>query len=168
MQANDFELATFLPYRLAVLSERISKRLAVYYETEFGLSMAEWRVLVHLSRCPLVSVREIHNCVNLEKFRVSRAVRKLEVRKMLRKSESAQDQRLLNIALTAKGRDVLAQIVTFALSFEKTLMAALEQQEADVLKSTFETLHRVLDSDPQAGLHSRLDVTAALPAKGPV
>ena len=87
---------------------------------------------------------------------------------MQRKSESAQDKRLLNIALTAKGRDVLAKIVTFALSFEKTLMAALEQQEADVLKSTFETLHRVLDSDPHAGLRSRLDVPAALPAKGPV
>jgi DNA-binding MarR family transcriptional regulator len=142
--------------------------LAVYYETEFGLSMAEWRVLVHLSRCPLVSEREIHNCVNLEKSRVSRAVRKLEVRKMLRKSESAQDQRLPNIALTAKGRDVLAKIVTFALSFEKTLMAALEQQEADVLESTFETLHHVLDSDPHAGLRSRLDVPAALPANGSV
>jgi DNA-binding MarR family transcriptional regulator len=166
MQANDFELATFLPYQLAVLSERISKRLAVYYETEFGLSMAEWRVLVHLSRCPLVSVREIHNCVNLEKSRVSRAVRKLEVRKMLRKSESTQDHRLLNIALTAKGRNVLAKILTFALSFEKTLLAALEPQDADVLKSAFETLHCALDGDPQAGLRSILDVPTALAAKG--
>ena len=158
MQAIDFELATFLPYQLAVLSERISKRLAVYYETEFGLSMAEWRVLVHLSRCPLVSVREIHNCANLEKSRVSRAVTKLEVRKMLRKTESAQDHRLLNLALTAKDRDVLEKIVTFALSFEQTLMTALGPQDADMLKSGFETHHVAFDSDPNARPHSMLDM----------
>lgn len=165
MQANDFELATFLPYQLAVLSERISKRLAVYYGTEFGLSMAEWRVLVHLSRCPLVSVREIHNCVNLEKSRVSRAVRKLEVRKMLRKSESAQDHRLLNLALTAKGRNVLEKIVTFALTFEQTLMTALGPQEADMLKSGFEKLHQALDSDPYARPRSMLDLPTPIPIK---
>jgi hypothetical protein len=50
MSAQDFNLSAFLPYRLAVLSERASRRLSVVYEKTHGLSVAEWRVLVHLMR----------------------------------------------------------------------------------------------------------------------
>lgn len=158
MDIDDFELAAFLPYQFAVLSERISKRLAVYYESEFSLSMAEWRVLVHLSRCPLVSVREIHNCVNLEKSRVSRAVSKLEARKLVRKTASRSDQRLLNISLTDAGTQVLSQILEFALSFEQKLTAALPHPEAMALQAGFERLHCVLDDDPLARPRPKLDL----------
>jgi len=158
MEIDDFELAEFLPYQFAVLSERISKRLAVFYESEFDLSMAEWRVLVHLSRCPLVSVREIHNCVNLEKSRVSRAVSKLERRDLVRKTASKSDQRLLDISLTETGTLVLSEILAFALSFERTLIEALPQPEAMALQSGFERLHTVLDNDPLARPRSKLDL----------
>ncbi len=79
MTPDDFHLSSFLPYRLAVMSERVSRRLSVEYGRSHGLVVAEWRVLVHLLRCGAVSVRDIHNCVNLEKPRVSRAVSRLEM-----------------------------------------------------------------------------------------
>ncbi|MCA1778441.1 MAG: MarR family transcriptional regulator, partial [Xanthomonadaceae bacterium] len=39
------ELENFLPYRLSVLSNRVSQGIAATYEQRFGLSVTEWRVI---------------------------------------------------------------------------------------------------------------------------
>ena len=91
--ARPFRLPDFLPYRLAVLSERVSRRLSVEYGRMHGLSVAEWRVLVHLQRSGPLSVRDIHLCVNLDKPRVSRAVARLEAVGFVRKESGQSDGR---------------------------------------------------------------------------
>jgi len=44
------ELDRFLPYRLSVLSNRISQDIAALYGTRFGLTVTEWRILAVLGR----------------------------------------------------------------------------------------------------------------------
>ncbi|MDH3476666.1 MAG: MarR family transcriptional regulator, partial [Rhodospirillales bacterium] len=39
-----FDLETFLPYRLSVVTNRVSRAFARRYSAEFGLSVPEWRV----------------------------------------------------------------------------------------------------------------------------
>ena len=39
MASAEFQLAEFLPYRIAVLSERISRRLSLIYGAEAGISV---------------------------------------------------------------------------------------------------------------------------------
>ncbi|RFU11730.1 MarR family transcriptional regulator [Rhodobacteraceae bacterium W635] len=158
MTICDFRLAAFLPYRLAVLSERISRRLSRIYEAEAGLSMAEWRVMVHLSRCGAVSVREIHGCVNLDKPRVSRAVGRLEESGLVEKTSSPTDQRLLVISLSAAGRALLDRILPPAIAYESRLLAALSSEDRVALDRIMEKLHRVMDADPEARPRSRLDI----------
>jgi len=158
MTTRDFRLAAFLPYRLAVLSERISRRLSRIYETEAGLSMAEWRVMVHLSRCGAVSVREIHGCVNLDKPRVSRAVTRLEESGLVEKTGSPTDQRLLAISLSAAGRAMLDRILPPAITYESRLLATLSPEDRAALDRITEKLHRVMDADPEARPRSRLDI----------
>ncbi|PIV75218.1 MAG: MarR family transcriptional regulator [Rhodobacteraceae bacterium CG17_big_fil_post_rev_8_21_14_2_50_65_11] len=158
MTTRDFRLADFLPYRLAVLSERISRRLSRIYEAEAGLSMAEWRVMVHLARCHAVSVREIHGCANLDKPRVSRAVSRLETAGLVEKTGSATDQRLLVISLSKRGRALLDRILPPAIAYEARLLAALSPADRAALDIILEKLHRVLDADAQARPRSRLDI----------
>ena len=62
-----FDLDTFLPYRLSVAANQVSRRFAARYAAEAGLSIPEWRVLAHLSRSGAVSVRDITARVNLDK-----------------------------------------------------------------------------------------------------
>ena len=52
-----FDLSSFLPYRLAVLAERVSRRLAEDYGRSHGLSVAEWRGAGPLARAGRVAVR---------------------------------------------------------------------------------------------------------------
>lgn len=157
MTIDAFSLSDFLPYRLAVLSARVSKLLSTVYEEQFDLSTAEWRVIVHVARCRKVSVREIHNCVNLEKPRVSRAVAKLRKSGLVEKTTSRQDQRLVEISLTAAGSHVLNEIIPEALATEAALLRAFSPEEILSFVTMMERLHTELDNTPGAPGRSRLD-----------
>ena len=95
-----FDLATFLPYQLAVVASRVSKSFAERYRGEFGLSISEWRVMAHLAHSEQVSVREIHARVDMDKSKVSRAAGRLEARGLIEKREDTRDRRLVEMRLT--------------------------------------------------------------------
>ncbi len=157
MASANFHLSVFLPYRLAVLSERTSHRLSVEYDIAHGLSVAEWRVLVHLSRCNTVSVRDIHSCVNLEKPRVSRAVTRLEKEGLVQKVPGQIDARLVAISLTPLGEAALADIIPAAQDIEAKLCKAVSEEDLSTFYRVMEKMHEVLDGDPQAKPRSRMD-----------
>lgn len=150
MTANDFNLSEFLPYKLSVLSSRISKMLSKVYSAEYGLSVPEWRVLVHVARREKMSVREIHDSVYLDKPSVSRAVAKLEQAGFLAKSTCDTDHRLVEIEITQAGLEVFGGIVPEALSFQEKLLGAFSDAERDQLDALMERLHDVLDTQPDA------------------
>ncbi len=157
-EREKLDLARFFPYRIAVLATRISRRIAAVYEKRFGINAAEWRVIAHLARCRSVSVREIHNCVNLEKPRVSRAVSRLEAARIVEKAENASDRRLVEISLTRKGWRVYNEIAPIAVNFEADLLGALTQEERLSLHRVFNKLHDYLDHDALAPRRSALDI----------
>ena len=147
---KDFNLSKFLPYRLAVISERVSRRLSVDYERSHGISVAEWRVLVHLKWQGTVSVREIQDYTNLEKSRVSRAVKRLEAVGLVQKKPSEVDARLVEIALTEDGLRALAEIIPVATEVETRLLKELPKADLETFFRVIEHLHDVLDQDPEA------------------
>jgi len=120
-----FDLSSFLPYQLAVASSRISREFSERYKREFGLSIPEWRVLAHLEQSDAVSVREIHERVDMDKSKVSRAAARLESSGLIEKRENPEDRRLLDMRLTAKGRDLIARIVPIADAYQAQLTALL-------------------------------------------
>ncbi len=155
--SHSFDLSKFLPYRLAVLSERISRRLAVEYERTHGLSVAEWRVLVHLQSGENLSIRDIHTRVNLEKPRVSRAVGRLQGAGLVRKMPGQGDGRLVSISLTDKGQSALGDILPVVSQIEAEWLDALSNGEREVFFKVMEKLHATLDQDPSARPRPRLD-----------
>lgn len=156
--AKTFNLSSFLPYRLAVLSERVSRRLSVEYDQMHGLNVAEWRVLVHLQRSGPVSVRDIQTYVNLEKPRVSRAVSRLEQQGFVAKVPGETDGRLVSISLTDAGRATLADIIPVANAIEDQLLAAATPDELRIFFSVMERMHKILDADSRAKPRSSMDL----------
>ncbi len=157
MTANDFNLSEFLPYKLSVLSSRITKMLSKVYGEEYGLSTPEWRVLVHVARREKMSVREIHDSVYLEKPSVSRAVAKLEKAGLLAKTTCDKDHRLVEIEVTDAGLDLFHGIVPEALAFEAALVSAFSDAERHQLHNLMERLHDVLDMLPNATRRPQMD-----------
>ena len=146
MAPKDFNLTSFLPYQLAVLSERVSKALSVVYTNPYELTVSDWRVLVHTANEGSVSVREIHRTVNLEKPRVSRSVSRLVELGYLAKVTDAQDKRLVKISLTDRGSAILEDILPKALDFEATLTATIPTKDLAHLLRVAEQLHERLNN----------------------
>lgn len=123
-----FDLAAFLPYRLAAASSRISRAFAARYREEFGISIAEWRVLAHLSQQAAVSVRDIHRRVDMEKSKVSRAATRLEAEGLIEKLTNDADRRLVALSLTPAGAALMARLVPVAMTFQSELERQLGAQ----------------------------------------
>lgn len=133
----DFDLERYLPYRFTVLAARLSAELAKQYKVKYGISMPEWRVLLNVGYAEDLSVRDIERRVNLEKSKVSRAVAKLEAKGYLTKQIDASDRRLLKLALTKQGAELLSELIPIAQSFQSELNRMLGDQQ--------ETLQLALD-----------------------
>ena len=69
-------LANFLPYRLAVLSDAVSRTIASVYAARFNLSRDGWRVLAALSEVGPMKTTAVIAHTTLEKMQVSRAGRR--------------------------------------------------------------------------------------------
>lgn len=128
-----FHLDEFIPYRLTVAAQQVSRRFAALYEAEAGLTIPEWRVLAHLNHSGEVSVRDIHLRVSLDKSVVSRAATRLEQAGYLRKSDHISDRRLIVLELTPQGRVLMDRLGRIAQAFQKQLMAELGPDAAVLL-----------------------------------
>jgi len=122
---SHFDLDTFLPYQIAVLSQRVSEGFARHYRARFGITVSEWRVVAHLSQQEAVSVREICRRVNMDKPKVSRAASRLEEKGFVRKVENLRDRRLVELSLTEQGHQMVDELAPLAREFEAELVNAL-------------------------------------------
>ena len=117
----DFDLSRFTPYRLAVAAQRTSEELARQYRARFGISIPEWRVLVHLAHSGDVSVRDIEARVAMERPKVSRAASRLEEAGYIRKTPNATDRRLVRLALTDKGKALMRELLPLAQAYQNEI-----------------------------------------------
>ena len=119
------DLDGFLPYRLTVVAERLSVEFSRSYSRTYGLTVPEWRVLFHLSQTDEVSVRDIEKRAGLEKSKVSRVASRLEAAGYVSKAANTEDRRLVKLALTDAGRDLMAKLIPLAVAHERKLEARL-------------------------------------------
>lgn len=128
---TDFNLDEFLPYQIAELSRRVSARFSQAYRERYGISVAEWRVVAHLSQQTAVSVREIHTRVGMDKPKVSRAASRLEAAGYVRKVVNSTDRRLVELSLTPKGHEMIDTLAPIAADYQAELVAALGDGASD-------------------------------------
>lgn len=126
-------LERFLPYRLSVLSNRISQAIARAYGERHDLSVTEWRTLAVLGRFPGLSASEVVERTAMDKVAVSRAVATLVRQKRIRKTRDQADKRRAVLKLTPVGRSVYDAVAAEALACEDALLAALDPDERSAL-----------------------------------
>ena len=123
------DLDRFLPYRLSVLTNRVSSAIARHYSERFGLSIPEWRVMAVLGSVSDLSARDVASRTAMDKVQVSRAVASLlKARRVQRKTDPG-DGRIGRLSLTPNGRAIYDEIVPLALHLEALLLSALSGDE---------------------------------------
>lgn len=141
------DLEHFLPYRLSVLSNRVSGAIARMYSERFGLSVTEWRVIAVLGRYPGLSASEVAQRTAMDKVAVSRAVARLLESGRLQRDTDGDDRRRSVLKLSRAGYRVFDQVAPMAIAFEKRLLDGISAEERALL---FRLLDRLDELELQA------------------
>ena len=129
MAAERLRLERFLPYRLSVLANTVSRALADSYEQRFGLSIPQWRVIAVLGPESELSASEIAERSVMDKVSVSRAVARLVADGRLLRTTDPDDRRRCVLRLSRRGRAIYQRIVPHACAYERELLRALDPDD---------------------------------------
>ncbi len=133
------ELDEYLPFRLSVASNGVSRLIARAYEDRFGLSIPQWRLMAVLAEGGLTPQAIVARTA-MDKVTVSRAANGLEGRRLVARTANAADGRSHSLALTETGRRLHGEIAPLALAYEAALLTGLAPAEVAQLKRLLQRL----------------------------
>jgi DNA-binding MarR family transcriptional regulator len=133
MPNRRLDLDRFVPYRLSVLTNRVSSAIARHYSERFNLSIPEWRIIAVLGQNPGLSAREVAMRTAMDKVQVSRAVASLLSAGRITKQAHVSDGRIAHLSLSSKGRAIYEEIVPLALGLEARFLSVLTRTERQTL-----------------------------------
>ncbi len=104
------KLKEYLPYRLSVLTNRISRSITEKYEQKHALTQAEWRTIAILGEEAELSASEVVDRTAMDKVAISRAVNNLLSQGRLERHFSLEDKRRSVLTLSEDGQEIYRQI----------------------------------------------------------
>ena len=127
------DLEHFLPYRLSVLSNRISQTIAETYSERFGIAITEWRVIAVLGREPGLSANGVAERTAMDKVAVSRTIARLLERHLVQRDTHGDDRRRSVLELSEAGYGIYDEVVPLALARERALLAHFSDDDRRLL-----------------------------------
>lgn len=150
----------FVPYRVSVLSNIISRSVAQLYASRFELTIPEWRVMVVLGQEEAAGETMCANSVAartaMDKVQVSRAVSRMLQAGLIDRAIDRDDRRRSVLRLTDKGHQVYAAIVPAALKYEEELLATLSSEQLETLNGLITSLTQAARDMESAVLGKRI------------
>lgn len=136
------ELERFLPYRLSILSNRVSQAIAREYQDRFDLSMTEWRVIAVLARFDAegLSAGDVAARTEMDKVAVSRALARLVAAQRVVRRTHDGDKRRSVLRLGGAGWKIHDTVAPLAREHERSLLAALDAGERRALERILDKL----------------------------
>ena len=136
-------LDDFIPYRLSVTSNLVSDRIARAYESLFGLTIPEWRLIAVIAETGGITQQAIGARTLMDKVTVSRAAIALVGRGLLARRDNPEDRRSHLLDLTDDGRSLYAAVAPKALDLERRLFAAFDPAEVAQFVAMLRRIERV-------------------------
>lgn len=143
---SELRLHNFIPYRLSVAANAVSRRISESYRRRFGLKIAEWRVIAILAENERMTPQDIGNTGELDKITVSRAASALLERGLIGQKRNPGDGRSHFLQLTPDGRALYEEIAPAALRLEKELLDRFSKEERDELESLLRRIEAAANS----------------------
>ncbi|MBA3903239.1 MAG: MarR family transcriptional regulator [Rhodocyclaceae bacterium] len=138
--AEKLALQEFIPYKLAVVANRLSQSIGSLFEQKYGIQIPEWRILMALHSCGPLAPNEVVEHTSMDKGRVSRAQRRLVELELVAASDDPRDGRRLVLFLTRKGAGMCTAIIPEARQTEAWFLSVLSEQERRALDKALSRL----------------------------
>ena len=136
-------LQDYLPYRLSVAANAVSRLIARAYETQFGLRNAQWRLLAVLADEGPLTQRMLCDRTIMDKVSVMRAAQGLLRRGLVRRLPNAEDGRSHRLIMTTAGKRLYDRIAPLALAYEAQLLAGITARDIVRLERLLRRLEQV-------------------------
>lgn len=135
-------LDDFMPYRLSVMQQEISRAVATVYSKKHDLMRYDWRVMAALGDGQPLSANAVCTRTNMDKVQVSRAIARLKRRKLVSQHQDTEDRRRSVLRLTGAGEAIYRDIVPAARAREAEILSALDAAEREQLDRLIAKLYR--------------------------
>ena len=147
--SRPLRLDHFIPYRLSLLTAKVTARLAREYEQAIGVQLPEARVLTVLGFFKPISSNAVVRHTSMDKATVSRAVARLIRLGLVKRRPDPRDQRLLILDFTPRGRRAYARLTRLARAWQGWFTAGFSAGEIKRLEAMLGRLAARLDEAPQ-------------------
>ena len=134
MPDETLALERYIPLRLSVLANRLSRAVARVYSARFHLSAPEWRAMAVLGHHGALGTSAVAEHAEMDKVSLSRAVGRLLAAGYIVQRETPGDRRRVILDLTPEGSSVYQRIVPLIRAVEAEVLAVLDGEE----RATFE------------------------------
>jgi DNA-binding MarR family transcriptional regulator len=122
-------LQDILLFRLSHYQALAGAPMVKICEGQFGISRREWRLLATLAESGAMNSSALALCCSLDRARTSRAISKLEQKKLVRRHTGTADQRQVRVELSAAGRALHAELWPLAKVHQEALLQAFSVAE---------------------------------------
>jgi len=137
-------LDDFVPYRLSYTSNLVSEAIARTYDSLFGLTIPEWRLVAVIAEHDGITQAAICTRTGMDKVTVSRAAIALTARGLVLRFPNTADRRSHDLALSSEGRTLYAQVAPKALELEKQIFGGLGTNELHAFVATLRRIDGIV------------------------
>jgi DNA-binding MarR family transcriptional regulator len=140
MPDSALRLDGYLPYRLSVASNAVSRLIARAYEDRFGLTIPQWRLIAVLAEDGPLTQQAIGTRTVMDKVTVSRATQGLVKRRLVERAPHDADGRSHHLALSKAGERLYGEVSPVALEYEARLLQQFDPAAVEELKRVLKHL----------------------------
>lgn len=140
MSKPDHPILEYLTFRIDRLSELTKEAGTQVYESEFGVSVRDLRIVRLVALEPGLTLTRLIELTMLEKTLVSKLVSAMVKRGFLRREVGRVDARQINLFLTPEGDDLVQRTYERGNVLEQTMLNALPPDELRVFNSVVDKL----------------------------
>jgi DNA-binding MarR family transcriptional regulator len=120
-------------YRFHMISRALGQEMLQHVSREYGLNIAEYRIMTVLANRKSPSIRDIAANTDLDKAHITRALGNLVKRGLVEQKVDAGDRRLRDVRLTAAGQGAIRTLDRYVAARQQRLERRLTKSELQVL-----------------------------------
>jgi DNA-binding MarR family transcriptional regulator len=129
-----------LPHRLQLLSKMIDRQTARQLQQEFGITLAEWRVLAFICSAGPATAAQIGNASAIDRAEVSRAVSRLQGAELIdRRADPAHRKRMI-LEPSETGRELFGRIRDRRRAYFDTIMRGIPPETRGTVDAALRTM----------------------------
>ncbi|MDX3905448.1 MAG: MarR family winged helix-turn-helix transcriptional regulator [Pigmentiphaga sp.] len=142
-----YDFRTLLTHRILVLSNTFGKGAMRLYAQQYGIQLAEWRLLAALmTESAPDSVNDLATALGTDKGWISRTAAALVKKGLAATVPERSDGRRFRIVVTPAGRRIYDRILPAAIERQRRLVSVLTEDELASLNVMIDKLQRQADA----------------------